>query len=95
MWRYHNPVEIGFGVGALARLPALISGRTYALVTYGEPVFTALAERLAGLAGAPAVVIDNITPNPDFADLPRACAGFDRNLAASSIANRAPGVSRR
>lgn len=76
MWRYHNPVEIGFGAGALARLPALLAGRSYALVTYGEPVFAALAERLAGLAGAPAVVIDTITPNPDFADLPRACAGF-------------------
>ena len=76
MWRYHNPVEIGFGAGALARLPGLLAGRSYALVTYGEPVFTALAERLAGLAGAPAVVVDNITPNPDFAELPRSCAGF-------------------
>ena len=33
MWRYHNPVEIGFGVGALARLPALLAGWSYALVT--------------------------------------------------------------
>lgn len=51
MWRFHNPVEIGFGAGALAHLPALLAGRPYALVTYGEPIFTALAERLAGLPG--------------------------------------------
>ncbi len=28
------------------------------------------------MASASAVVVDNITPNPDFADLPRSCAGF-------------------
>ncbi len=73
MWRYRNPVEIGFGAGSFARLPALIAGRPYALVTYGEPVFAALAERLAGLAGAPAVTLDQVAPNPDFAELPRCC----------------------
>ncbi len=76
MWRYHNPVEIGFGVGALGRLPDLLAGRPYALVTYGEPVFAALTERLAGLAGAPAVVIDDIAPNPDFKDLTKTCARY-------------------
>ncbi len=73
MWRYRNPVEISFGAGSFARLPALIAGRPYALVTYGEPVFAALAERLAGLAGAPAVTLDQVAPNPDFAELPRCC----------------------
>ncbi len=73
MWSYRNPVEIGFGVGRFARLPELIAGRPYALVTYGEPVFAALAERLAGLAGAPAVTLDQVAPNPDFAGLPDCC----------------------
>jgi alcohol dehydrogenase len=73
MWSYRNPVEISFGAGSFARLPALIAGRPYALVTYGEPVFAALAERLAGLAGAPAVTLDRVAPNPDFAELPGCC----------------------
>ncbi len=73
MWSYRNPVAISFGAGSFTRLPALIAGRPYALVTYGEPVFAALAERLAGLAGAPAVTLDEVAPNPDFAELPRCC----------------------
>jgi len=73
MWSYRNPVEIDFGAGSFARLPALIAGRPYALVTYGEPVFAALADRLAGLAGAPAVTLDRVAPNPDFAQLPGSC----------------------
>ncbi len=73
VWSYRNPVEISFGAGSFARLPDLIAGRPYALVTYGEPVFAALAERLAGLAGAPAVTLDQVAPNPDFAELPQCC----------------------
>jgi alcohol dehydrogenase len=73
MWSYRNPVEIDFGAGSFARLPELIAGRPYALVTYAEPVFAALAARLAGLAGPPAVTLDEVAPNPDFADLPRCC----------------------
>ena len=45
-----------------------------ALVTYGEPHFRRLAERVAELAGRPLAVIDEVTPNPDFAALPGACA---------------------
>ena len=73
MWSYRNPVEIDFGAGSFDRLPALIAGRPYALVTYGEPIFAALAARLAGLAGPPAVTIDEVAPNPDFAALPGCC----------------------
>ena len=76
MWTYTNPVNITFGAGTFDRLPAFIGGRPYALVTYGEPVFSALAEGLAGLAGAPAVVVDTITPNPDFKDLTETCARY-------------------
>ncbi len=39
MWSYRNPVEIDFGAGSFDRLPALIAGRPFALVTYGEPIF--------------------------------------------------------
>ena len=37
MWSYRNPVRIDFGAGGFARLPALIAGRPYALVTYCNP----------------------------------------------------------
>ncbi len=76
MWTYRNPVEISFGVGVLARLPALISGRSYALVTYGEPAFAELTERLTSLAGRPTVIVDDITSNPDFTGLGVSCARF-------------------
>ena len=33
MWRYSNPVAIAFGVDAVAELPKVIAGQTYALVT--------------------------------------------------------------
>ena len=46
MWRYSNPVAITFGVDAFAELPKLIAGQPYALVTYPDAPFAALAERL-------------------------------------------------
>ena len=46
MWRYHNPVAIAFGVDVFDRLPELIAGRRYALVTYPDALFAELAERL-------------------------------------------------
>ncbi|MEE8188176.1 MAG: iron-containing alcohol dehydrogenase PsrA [Kiloniellales bacterium] len=76
MWAYCNPVDISFGAGSLARVPALLGGRSYGLVTYGEPMFAELAGRLADLAGAPAITVDDIRPNPDFAGLGDSCARF-------------------
>ena len=74
MWRYHNPVRVTFGPGCLAELRTALAGRRYVLVTYGEPHFRRLAERVAELAGRPLAVVDEVTPNPDFATLPDACA---------------------
>jgi alcohol dehydrogenase len=65
-WRYANPVQIEFGVDSFARLPELIGKRRYALVTYGEPLFAELARRLEEDAGAPALVIRDVAPNPDY-----------------------------
>ena len=76
MWTYTNPVNITFGAGTFDRLSAFIGGRPYALVTYGEPVFASLGEKLSRAAGAPAVVIDTIMPNPDFKDLMKSCARY-------------------
>ena len=65
MWRYSNPVAITFGSDAFAELPKLIGGQPYALVTYPDAAFAALAERLRTAAGEPAVTVSDVAPNPD------------------------------
>lgn len=69
MWVFRNPVEIVFGAGCLAELPRLLAGRRHALVTYSDAPFAALCDRLADLAGPPAMVVDDVSPNPDSAIL--------------------------
>jgi alcohol dehydrogenase len=76
MWRFRNPVGITFGGGCLAETASALAGRSYVLVTYGEPLFARLADRLIGVAGAPLAVIDEIPPNPDFDSLERCCASL-------------------
>ena len=76
MWTYRNPVEILFGTGRFASLPGLLAGRSYALVTYGEPYFRDLGERLADGAGKPCLVIDDVAPNPDVRLLAEQSARF-------------------
>ena len=66
VWKYGNPVQIEFGVDSFAKLPELIGGRRYALVTYGEPFFDGLASRLKTAAGAPVLIINDVAPNPDY-----------------------------
>lgn len=74
MWSFSNPVAIAFGDGGLGSIGAHVAGRRYALVTYADPPFVALAARIADLAGAPVLVVDDVKPNPDFADLVPSCA---------------------
>lgn len=66
MWRYSNPVSVVFGSGEIRKLADLIAGRRYALVTYPEPAFAALARHLETWAGAPVLTIDDVAPNPDY-----------------------------
>lgn len=73
MWRYGNPVDVRFGAGVLDQLGALVAGRPYCLVTYGEQAFDAIAARAASQAGAPAAIVRNIGPNPDFRTLDQSC----------------------
>ncbi len=75
-WRFHNPVKITFGSGCLDEIGTVLAERSYALVTYKEPFFTALAARVAKRAGAPAITVDNIAINPDFEALAECCARF-------------------
>ena len=69
MWSYCNPVDVRFGRGRFSSLAEAIGGRSYALVTYGEPHFRALASGLEAKAGKPVLVIDDIAPNPDISAL--------------------------
>ena len=75
-WAYWNPVRVRFGTGTFDEVPGLIRKRPYALVTYNQPIFSALAARIADAAGAPVAVIDNIETNPDCADLIESCRLF-------------------
>jgi phosphonate metabolism-associated iron-containing alcohol dehydrogenase len=76
VWSYGNPVRVEFGTNAARRAAAHIGRRRWALVTYDLPVFRAHAAEIAGIAGAPAVIIDNIIANPDLADLEASCAAY-------------------
>jgi phosphonate metabolism-associated iron-containing alcohol dehydrogenase len=76
VWRFENPVKICFGNGTLDTVSDLIDGRSFSLVTYSEPYFDALANRIIETAGEPVSIINNITPNPDFNTLTETCRRF-------------------
>ncbi len=76
MWSYRNPVDVRFGQGSFGSLAGLLAGRSYVLVTYGEPYFRSLAADLEKAAGKPLLVIDDIAPNPDIALLREQTARF-------------------
>ncbi len=74
VWTFNNTVSIRFGAASLDGIGDLIGGRAYGLVTYDEPSFAAMADRVRHLAGPPSVTVNTITPNPDFDALSEACA---------------------
>lgn len=68
--RYHNPVAIRFGAGAIQELPAILAGRRTVLVTFPEARRIGLVDRLAAILGAQLLAVeDRIEPNPDVGDL--------------------------
>ena len=76
VWSFHNPVRVTFGDGVLGRISGIVDGRRYVLVTYDEPHFREMATRIVAEAGEPLVVIDDVSPNPDFVGLAKSCARF-------------------
>ena len=80
MWRYRNPVDVKFGAGVFETLGRVLAGRAYCLVTYddanGGGVFADLTRRVVAQAGAPAVNVSNIGPNPDFVGLTESCRTY-------------------
>jgi len=73
-WSFHNPVRVTFGGGALGRISGVLDGRRYVLVTYDKFRFREIATRIIAEAGEPLVVIDDVSPNPDFVGLAKSCA---------------------
>ena len=74
MWQFQNPVRIRFGEGRFDDLAEAIRGRRYVLVSYNEPSFDQLCTRLRQAAGAPAIEITDVAPNPDLVSLARQAA---------------------
>jgi phosphonate metabolism-associated iron-containing alcohol dehydrogenase len=68
--RYHNPVAIRFGAGAVDELPDVLTARRAVLVTFPEAEALGLVQRLRTILGDRLVgVVDRIEPNPDVASL--------------------------
>lgn len=85
MWNYYNPVSITFGPGCFDRLETLVGQRPYVLVTYPDAPFIDLADRLAQLLGPPAVIVRDVAPNPDIADLARQAAQITASATRPSV----------
>ncbi len=85
MWTFENPVKIGFGNGAFDSVNDIIGDQSYCLVTFNEPYFNALANRLIESAGEPASTINNITPNPDFNTLTESCRQFADSVRSNMV----------
>ncbi len=84
-WAYWNPVKVRFGAGLFDETAAIIGKRRWALVTYDQPIFRALADRLIRAAGEPVVTISNIETNPDCADLVESCRQFGAAGAPAEV----------
>lgn len=66
IWKYQNPVSINFGEGSFEKIPEFIDGRNYALITYSDDQFTSYTHSITKASGKPAILINDIAPNPDF-----------------------------
>jgi len=76
-WQYHNPVDVHFGVGSLARLAGLTAGRSVAAVVFPEARQIGVVDRLQTMLGASLTsVIDRTEPNPDVSTLAALYEGF-------------------
>lgn len=67
---YYNPVASHYCPGSLAQLPQLTKGANVVLVTFPEARELGLVDKVAQLLGTQLLaVIDNVSPNPDVAQL--------------------------
>ncbi|MGI2859651.1 phosphonoacetaldehyde reductase [Shewanella algae] len=74
MYRYHNPVEIITGLGALRALESRVAQQDYVLLTHPGQTFTTMAERvIAAAARPPLACLTDVEDNPSLANLQRLC----------------------
>lgn len=68
--RFFNPVATYFGPGSLAELPRIAAGAKVVVVAFPEARALGLIEKLEHLLGTQLVhVIEDVSPNPDVAQL--------------------------
>lgn len=83
MRRFHNPVAIEVGEGAISTLPRRLAGRRVLLVTFPEAGSLGVVDRLRSLLGPALVAVeDRIEPNPDVRNLAPMYARFWRDPEA-------------
>ncbi|PKO44285.1 MAG: alcohol dehydrogenase [Betaproteobacteria bacterium HGW-Betaproteobacteria-3] len=83
---YYNPVQIVQGAGALLSLPGLLRGRKAALVTFPEARALGIVAQLQSVLGSQLTqVIDQVTPNPDVAELAGTWEAFWREEADTEV----------
>jgi alcohol dehydrogenase class IV len=71
MWNYHNPSKIIFKTGILDNLKSLdlIPKKKYCIFTYPDKIFKDHIKKITDALGAPLLIIDEISPNPDYKNL--------------------------
>jgi phosphonate metabolism-associated iron-containing alcohol dehydrogenase len=82
MFKYYNPSNIIFETGLLdnsKRLSDLIGkGDEYCIFTYGDNIFKEYCNKITKAIGEPKLIIDNILPNPDYANLKSISKDFSK-----------------
>ena len=85
-WRYHNPVAVHFGWGALDQLPGIVGDREVVVITYPEARATGLEARLQSLLGLRLrEVVRDIEPNPEVAWFRARYAAFWKRHAGATL----------
>jgi hypothetical protein len=85
-WKFHNPVAVTFGEGALERLPFELGARTAVLVAFPEAVALGYVDRVRRLIGPALVgVVDDVEANPDVGHLDRLHARFWSQFAHGDV----------
>lgn len=84
--RFHNPVDVHFGPGALDALPELVGNRRAVLVTMPEARALGMTGRIEALLGQRlAGVIDQVSPNPDVRELAPMYGDFWRRYGQCEV----------
>lgn len=66
VWKFHNPVDVRAGIGALTQLPSLVGDRDALLIAFPEAEALGLVGQVRGMLGARLVAVQtDIRPNPD------------------------------